>query len=108
MRTHDGEAHDLEDPDGEGEVHQDEQHEQQDEQVQAPLPLAVDAHLVDLGLLRALQRVPMRALVLGHLEGDRETDPELHRERDPCYKGGETRVTKGERPGLLRGRDQGY
>ncbi len=42
------EPHHPEDPDGEGEVDHQDDDEQQDEQVQAALPPAIDADLVDM------------------------------------------------------------
>lgn len=66
--TYYGEIHDLQDPDGQRKVDQDKDHQEQDEEVEASLPPAVDAHLVQARFLGALHVIPVRALLLAHLE----------------------------------------
>ena len=44
--TYDGEVHDLEDPDGEREVDQDEDHQEEHEEVKAAFPPAINPHFV--------------------------------------------------------------
>lgn len=68
MHTHYGEVHDLEDPDGERKVDQDEDHEEEDKEIKATFPPAVDAHFVHVRFLCALDIVPMSELFLGHLK----------------------------------------
>lgn len=69
--TYDGELHDFEDPDGQRQVDEDQEHQQQDEEVKAALPPAVDSHLVDVRFVRTLDIAPMRTRLLGHLRRDR-------------------------------------
>lgn len=75
--THHGEVHDLEDPDGERQVDDHGDQEQEDEEVEAALPPAVDTHRVGLGTLVCplAQGVGLGredVLLLGHLEKKEE------------------------------------
>lgn len=49
--TYNGEVHDFEDPDCQRQVDQDQDHQQQDEEVKAAFPPAVDSHFVHLWFL---------------------------------------------------------
>lgn len=80
MPPYRSEVHDFEDPDCESQVDDHGDEEEEDEEVQAPLPPAVDAHRrVDLGAAHRgpplVKRVGLRSqdvLLLRHLE--RETN----------------------------------
>ena len=82
--TYHGEVHDLEDPDGQGQIDDHGDEEQEDKEVEAALPPAVDAHRVGLRTARPLQWVGLRCqdvLLLGHLRW-RERRGRRDRERD--------------------------
>lgn len=68
--TYYSEVHNFEDPDGESEVDHYEDHEEEDKEVKATFPPAVDPHFIQLRFFSTLDIVPMRALFLGHLEED--------------------------------------
>lgn len=66
--TYYSEVHNFEDPDGESEVDHYEDHEEEDKEVKATFPPAVDPHFIHLRFFSTLDIVPMRALFLGHLQ----------------------------------------
>jgi len=76
------EVHDFEDPDGQGQVDNHGDEKEEDEEVQASLPPAVDSHCrVNLGAAHRrpplVERVGLRRediLLLGHLKGTRTSD----------------------------------
>lgn len=80
--TYHGEVHDLEDPDGEGQIDDHGDEEEEDEEVEAALPPAVDAHRVRLRTAWPLQGIGLRCqdvLLLGHLRGGETRQAERRR-----------------------------
>ena len=82
--TYDCEVHDFENPDGHGQVHQYQNHQEQDKEIQASFPPAINPHFVHLWPLGARHGAPVVCvLFLGHLKetrGERGTHIKLLRE----------------------------